>query len=106
MESSLASRNWDAAGLNAVHSAISAADALLVYHAGIRSAGESHQDAAALLKQYIKDEQTSAKAQNLSKILSFKNISAYEDRELTEAEAGDLAKLSRRFLDWAESLIA
>jgi hypothetical protein len=37
MEASLRVREWNAAGLNAVHCAISSADALLVYNAGIRS---------------------------------------------------------------------
>ena len=41
-ESSIKFGDWDAVGLNAVHAAISAADALLVYYGGLRSTGESH----------------------------------------------------------------
>ena len=45
-EAALLRRECNAAGLNAVHCAISAADALTVFHAGVRSAGEAHHDAA------------------------------------------------------------
>lgn len=95
--------DWDAAGLNAVHAAISAADALLVYYGGVRSIGESHQDAAGLLAQHVKDDQLGSKIRTLSKVLSYKNLAAYEDREVTEAEGRDAVKLAGRFLDWAQA---
>ena len=93
-------------GLNAVHSAISAADAVLVYYGGVRSAGDSHHDVAGLLRQHIKDDQLGSKIQTLSKVLGYKNLAAYEDREVTEAEGRDAEKLARRFLDWAQSRLA
>lgn len=102
-ESALELGDWDAVGLNAVHAAISAADALLAYYGGVRSTGDSHHDVAGLLRQYIKDEHLGARIQALSKVLAYKNLSAYEDREVTEAEGRDAAKLARRFLDWAQS---
>lgn len=98
--------DWDAVGLNAVHSAISAADALLVYYGGVRSTGDSHHDVAGLLERHVKDDQIGSKTRTLSKILAFKNLAAYEDREVTEAEGRDAAKLARRFLEWAESRLA
>lgn len=102
-EAALQRGDWDAVGLNAVHSAISAADALLVNYGGVRSASDSHHDVAGLLEQHVKDEQIGSKTRTLSKILTYKNVSAYEDREVTEAEARDAGKLARRFLEWAES---
>ena len=105
-ESSLKSSDWDAVGLNAVHAAISAADALLVYYGGVRSTGDSHHDVAGLLRQHIKDEQLGPKIQTLSKVLGYKNLAAYEDREVTEAEGRDAERLARRFLDWAQSRLA
>lgn len=98
--------DWDAVGLNAVHAAISAADALLVYYGGIRSTGDSHHDVAGLLRQHIKDDQLGSKIQTLSKVLGYKNLAAYEDREVTEAEGRDAEKLARRFLEWAQSRMA
>ena len=97
------SGDWDAVGLNAVHCAISAADALLVYHGGVRSAGDSHQDAARLLELHVKGDETAPKAKSLVKIISYKHLAAYEDRELTETEAREVAKLAQRFLEWAQS---
>ena len=102
-ESALRTRDWDAAGLNAVHAAISAADALLVYFGGVRSTGDSHHDVAGLLTQHVKDDQLGSKIQTLSKTLSYKNLAAYEDREVTELEGRDAEKLARRFLEWAQS---
>jgi HEPN domain-containing protein len=101
--SSLKMNDWDAVGLNAVHAAISAADALLVYYGGLRSAGDSHRDVVGLLQQHVKDDQIGSKMQTLSKILEYKNLAAYEDREVTEAEGRDAEKLARRFLEWAQS---
>jgi HEPN domain-containing protein len=102
-ESALALGDWDAVGLNAVHAAISAADALLVYYGGVRSAGDSHHDVAGLLRLHVRDDQISSKVQTLSKVLGYKHLSAYEDREVTEAEARDAEKLARRFLEWAQA---
>ena len=104
-ESALQTRDWDAAGLNSAHSAISAADALTVRFGGARSISESHSDVAELVEQSVKDSQLGSKLQTLSKVLSYKNLSAYEDREVTESEGREAAKLAKRFLDWAESLL-
>ncbi len=41
--------NWNAVGLNGVHTVISIIDALLVKHSGIRSAEESHMKVVDLL---------------------------------------------------------
>jgi len=106
MEASLRVREWNAAGLNAVHCAISSADALLVYNAGIRYAGDSHHDITFLLVRHVKDKDAAPKAKTLSKILDYKYLAAYEDREITEAEAMELAKITRRFFEWMESLLA
>ncbi len=105
-ESAMQVRDWDAVGLNSVHTAISAADALLVYYGGVRSTGESHHDVVGLLAQHVKDDQLGSKTQTLSKVLAYKSLSAYEDREVTEAEGRDAAKLARRFLEWAQSRLA
>jgi len=81
----------------------SSADALLVFYGGVRSVGDSHNDVAGLLSQHVPDAQIGSKIQTLSKVLSYKNLAAYEDREVTEAEGRDAEKLARRFLDWAQS---
>lgn len=72
----------------------------------VRSTGESHHDVSGLIRQHVKDEQIGSKLQTLSKVLGYKNLAAYEDREVTEAEARDAAKLAQRFLEWAQSRLA
>lgn len=105
MEGAQQRREWNAAALNAVHCAIASADALLVMNAGIRSAGDSHHDVSYLLEQHVKDRDAAPKAKSLAKIIDFKHLAAYEDRELTESEAVELAKLTKRFYDWMQALL-
>lgn len=101
-DSALEAGDWDAVGLNSVHAAISAADAVLVYFGGVRSAGE-HHDVIGLMGQHVKDDQLGSKTQTLAKVLGYKNLAAYEDREVTQAEGREAAKLARRFVEWAQS---
>ncbi|OGS01036.1 MAG: hypothetical protein A3G41_05035 [Elusimicrobia bacterium RIFCSPLOWO2_12_FULL_59_9] len=70
------------------------------------STGDSHHDVAGLLLRHVKDDQLGSKIQTLSKALGYKNLAAYEDREVTEAEGRDAEKLARRFLEWAQSRLA
>jgi|SRR3989339_968098 len=105
MEASIRIGEWNAASLNAVHCAISSADALLVYNAGLHSAGDSHHNISFLLEQHVKDKEAGPKAKTLAKIIDCKNLAAYEDRELTESEALELAKITRRFFEWMEALL-
>lgn len=105
MNAALNSGGWDAAGLNAAHCAISATDALLVQRAGLRSAGESHAEAVELFERYWGSEQD-GKAGSLRKILACKHLAAYEDREMIESEAREVAKITQRFFEWAQSRLA
>jgi len=105
-DSAMQAEDWDAVGLNSVHAAISAADALLVYYGGVRSTGDSHHDVAGLLAQHVQGDELGSKIHTLSKVLGYKNLAAYEDREVTSAEGREIEKLARRFLDWARSRLA
>ena len=96
---------WNAAGLNAVHCAISACDAVLVYYTGQRSSSPQHEEAAYLLSSLSKVPEAQQKAETLRKILHRKNLVEYEDRSLTERDADDLAKLTERFFRWAEKAV-
>src|SRR3990172_13223796 len=48
-EASAAAGRWRAAGLDAIHAAIAAADAVCVFEVGERSSSSSHDDASGLL---------------------------------------------------------
>lgn len=97
-----ATENWTAAGLNAVHCAISCCDALLTFHLGIRSSGEDHMQAVDMLMRLpidVESKETSA----FKRIIVKKNVIAYECREFRQTEAIDILKLAERFYRWTVS---
>lgn len=101
----MAAGRWNAAGLNAVHCAISACDAVLVYYTEQRSASPDHAAAAYLLGSLPKVPEARQKAEALRRILQEKHVIEYEDRAFTSSEAVELAKLTERFYRWARELV-
>ena len=95
-----AAGDWSAAGLNAVHAAIAASDALTTFHLGERSRSKDHADAATLVGRLALPGVKERSAQ-LGRILSVKNLVAYEAREITRREAEDLMARMARFVEWA-----
>ena len=98
-------KRWNAVGLNAVHCAISACDAILVFHLGLRSSSEDHGDVVDLLSTVSNIQDIEQKSKTLASILSKKNLVEYEDRDFLESEAETLVKLTTRFFDWVKSKI-
>lgn len=96
--------NWTAAGLNAVHCAISCCDAMLAFHLGIRSASDDHMDAVDLL-QRIPRIYDSGEVSTFKRIIAKKSVVAYENREFRQAEALDILKLAERFYNWTTSIL-
>lgn len=105
MQESLRKEKWNAAALNAIHAGISANDALLTFHFGLRSISPKHDDAVRLLTSMMKRDDTEAKAKHLRRLISMKNIVEYEGRLFTKREAESLAKHTDRFLNWVKSLL-
>lgn len=97
--------NWNAVGLAGVHCCISATDALLVKHAGIRSASDDHQDAIALLKAKIDDPDTTKQAERLAGILAEKNLIEYVDKSYPSDKAQALKTSVERYMAWIKKLI-
>ncbi|MFH0796892.1 MAG: hypothetical protein V2A65_07535 [Candidatus Omnitrophota bacterium] len=95
------SANWTAAGLNAVHCAISCCDALLVFHLGVRSIGEDHMQAADLLLRL--PQKLTGEVATFKRIVAKKNLIAYENREFRRVEALEITKTAERFYSWAKS---
>lgn len=97
-------KNWNAVGLNAVHSAISANDALTSYYGKVRSTSEKHSDSINLLLEVFKSGQES---KNYSKhilwLISRKILVEYESRLFYQREAEESLKHIERFLFWAKS---
>lgn len=103
MQDSLDKGDWDAAGLNAVHCAISANDAVLVLSRGIRSASSRHDDSVTLLESMVEAPGVKSATSQFKRLVARKNVIEYEERMFREAEARDAAKNASRFLGWAEA---
>jgi hypothetical protein len=102
-ETSLAECQWNAAGLGAVHAAISFADAVLAVVAGVRSRETDHGAVVAMLDERVAAFGGAPRRQ-LVGILRSKNAVEYEHRLLTEVEAAQLVDSARRFAKWARPL--
>lgn len=104
MNESFAKRKFNPAVLNAIHCAISSADALTVFYKGIRHAGERHEDAVALLNTLgLPDMQS--KNRQLLDLLRIKNSAEYEEKLMTEANASDSIKNAERFFKWVKGML-
>lgn len=96
----------DAVMLNAIHAAISAADAVTVALAGRRSADPDHQRAVELLEEVAGgSEAIGAKVRQLSALLGKKNAVEYGSRRATAKEATDALDRARRLVEWARQVI-
>jgi len=104
MEKALEAGDWGAVGLNAVHSVISAADAVTAFRAGLRSAEQDHKMLADMLEDIV-GEGVSKSLRHLRAVLSKRNAIEYEQRRLTPKEATDVAEHARRFVSWAREML-
>ena len=106
-ERSAGESDHDAAMLNAIHSAISAADAVTVALAGVRSTDPDHQRVADLLREVAgASGEIRGQVTQLRRLLARKNLVEYESRRARAAEASDALKRASRFVAWARGVIA
>ncbi len=98
-------KNWNATGLAGVHCCISATDALLVKHAGVRSSSDSHQDVVGLLRAKISAPDISKQAKRLGEILAQKNLIEYVDKSFPEKNALVLKISVERYIEWVRKLL-
>ena len=104
---SLAEEDFNAAGLLAVHAAISANDAVTGQYGQKRSAGEEHQKAADLLREVAPTgaREWQLQANRLNRIVGKKNLISYEGRHLTPKESSWLVEQAERFVGWAKEVV-
>jgi len=101
-QDSYARGSWNAVGLNAVHAAISANDAITVYQIGKRCVSEKHSDAVKLLlSAFPNNSEAKNQSNHLTRLIAKKNIVEYESRLFQQREAVELLKHSERFVNWA-----
>ncbi|MDP2940674.1 MAG: HEPN domain-containing protein [Candidatus Omnitrophota bacterium] len=104
-QDSLIKDKWNAAGLNAIHAGISAADALLVALHGIKSTSPKHDDIIKLLSSLMKHKGLEENISHLRSLISMKSIVEYDQRLITQSEAVNLSKHSERFLAWVKNIL-
>ncbi len=104
MNDSFVKRNFNATVLNAIHCAISSADALTVFYKGVRHAGDRHEDVVALLNT-LELPEIQNKNRQLLNLLRIKNSAEYEEKLMTEANALDSIKNAERFFSWVKSVL-
>jgi HEPN domain-containing protein len=97
----------DAAMLNAIHAAISAADSVTIVLAGRRSSDRDHRRAVDLLMEVgAESESIAARAKQLSVLISKKQQVEYESRRATSGEAADAVSRASRIVDWAREIVS
>lgn len=101
-----AGRN-DATLLDAIHAAISAADAATIALAGVRSTDPDHQRAADLLEEIAgAGSEVRERARQLRGLLARKNAVEYESRKATTKDARDGVERASRVVVWAREVVA
>ncbi|MEW6723020.1 MAG: HEPN domain-containing protein [Candidatus Micrarchaeota archaeon] len=104
MERAYETGEWNSCVINAIHCAISAADALCVFKKGMRSAGDSHTDAVAFfLSIDPADAQIKNAAQHLYSLISIKTAAEYGDRLLSRNDSDSAMKHATRLFDFVKS---
>lgn len=93
--------DWNAVGLNAVHTVISSADALTTFFLGERSSGESHTEVVDLLRRLPFETEAKDRAKQAFEVINEKNLVEYEDADFDEARARRCEARARRFHEWA-----
>ena len=97
---------WNSSALLAIHSVISACDAVTAFRFNVKCSGERHGDVTRLL-EHIKngDSRTASKKSQILMVISLKTRVEYEDRLVRPKEAESLIKPSERILTWAREKI-
>ena len=101
---SLAAGDRNAAGVLAIHAGITAADAITIHFLGLRSAGQRHQDALALVAQTAHPRKADVQRQ-LNELISEKKSVEYEGRQISIGDTEKMLKLSARIVDAALQVI-
>ncbi len=99
MDVSIAEGKWNSAGLQAVHTVISASDAVIVYYGGVRSIEPDHREVVGLLHDIVGDTATAA-SRHVSRVIAKKNLVEYEGRSITQTDAKEMVEHAKRFLEW------
>lgn len=96
---------WHLAALNGIHCVIAAADALLIYTAGIRSRSRNHTDVFTLLSQHVDDPELSQMLRHGLYVLQQKSEIEYGAKRIGPTEGHQFMKRVERFFLWVRDKI-
>lgn len=103
MNNSFESSNWNACVINAIHCAVSSADAFCIFKKGLRNASERHQDAIALFMSIDpSSEEIKKNSAHLSRLLDIKTDAEYGERLATNSEAEQAKKHAERLFGFVK----
>lgn len=105
MKDAAAAERRHLTALNGIHCVIAAADALLVYTAGIRSRSRNHNDVFTLLSQHVDDPKRSQMLKHGLYVLQRKSEIEYSARRISPPEGHRLVKRVERFSHWVRDKI-
>ena len=105
MEDNLVQGRSIAAGVAGVQAAIAFVDAVTVAQLGELSLGESHSDAAWLLRRSGAPGAES-RVEPLRRVLELKYLLEYDDRDPTAAEVQALSERVRRLASWVRGFLS
>ena len=104
MDKSFESEDWNACVINAIHCAISSADAFCIFKKGLRNASERHQDAIVLFLSISPDnEEIKRNATHLARLLDIKTNAEYGERLATSNDAVQAKKHAERLFNFVKS---
>lgn len=99
-------REWNACVINAIHAAISSADAFCVAKLGIRNAGDRHEDALVLFQGIAaENEDIKRNVKHLSELLNIKTDAEYGERLFYEKDATAAIKHAERLFEFVKGEI-
>lgn len=106
MHQAFSAGDWNACVINAIHAAISSADAICVHKLGKRSAGQSHVQAASLLAGIRPEtEELKQAVKHLTNLVGVKTDAEYGERLSTQREAENAVKHAERLLSIARMVL-
>jgi len=105
MKDAALAQRWHLTALNGVHCVIAAADALLVYRAGLRSTSKNHLDVFALLAHHVEDPERDKMLQHGFAVLRQKTDVEYGAKPISESDAYQVVKQVERFYQWVRAKI-
>lgn len=107
MDRAFENGEWNACVINAIHCAISAADAFCIFKKGLRNASERHQDAIALFLGIDPgSEEIKRNMNHLSRLLDIKTNAEYGEKLSSQNDAVNAKKHAERFLGFVKGKIS